>query len=125
MKSTSNSQILIVDDNPMFNITLQTILEDEGYITDTATSGAEALEKIRENNYQVLFLDLQLPDVMGDEIANIISQEKKELTIIFLTGQNSLKTSIQEAKLPFNVLLKPVDPELLIAITKKYAFART
>ena len=108
-----------MDDDPEINKSSKLILENEGYRIDTADNGRDALKKIRDTNYQVLFLDLDLPDIMGDEIANIIVTEDIKLEIIFITGHTNLKTMIKDAKLPYTVLLKPIDPEVLISLANK------
>ena len=112
MTSNLKPQILIVDDDPEVNETTKLILENEGYIIDTAVNGKDALQKIRENQYRILFLDLDLPDIMGDEVAKIILSEDIKLDIIFITGHKTLKTMIKDANMPYTVLLKPINPEI-------------
>ncbi len=61
----SSSTILLVDDEPDIVLTLQDLLEGEGYQIDVATTGTDALERVKENSYDAVILDIRLPDIDG------------------------------------------------------------
>lgn len=64
--------ILIVDDSPENIISLQKVLEKNGFEVDTAASGEEALKKILQKSYVLIILDVQMPDMDGFEVAEAI-----------------------------------------------------
>ena len=88
--------ILIVDDK-IENITaLKKVLESHNFVVDTALSGHEALKKILKQSYQLIILDVQMPDMDGFEVAESISGFSKtnDIPIIFLSAVNISKDFI-------------------------------
>ena len=83
--------ILIVDDRPENILPLKKILELHSFETDTAESGEEALKKVLNNNYSVIILDVQMPDMDGFEVANAIAgfSKAKDTAVIFLSAVNT------------------------------------
>jgi DNA-binding response OmpR family regulator len=79
-------KILIVDDEPLIVKGLKFSLEQEGYETDAAYDGNEALEKINENKYDLILLDLMLPGVDGMTVCQQV-REKSNVPIIMLTAK--------------------------------------
>ena len=79
-------KILIVDDEPLIVKGLKFSLEQEGYDTDAAYDGNEALEKINENKYDLILLDLMLPGVDGMTVCQQV-REKSNVPIIMLTAK--------------------------------------
>ena len=65
--------ILIVDDRPENLISLQKVLQANNFEVDTASSGEDALKKVLKNNYVLIILDVQMPDMDGFEVAEAIS----------------------------------------------------
>jgi signal transduction histidine kinase/DNA-binding response OmpR family regulator len=80
--------ILIVDDEPANLLVLETILDDPGYRIVRALSADQALRALMVDDFAVLVLDIQLPDMNGIELAQMIKERKKtaHLPIIFLTA---------------------------------------
>jgi len=80
--------ILIVDDEPANLLVLETVLEDPGYRIVRAMSAEQALRALMVDEFAVLVLDIQLPDMNGIELAQMIKERKKtaHLPIIFLTA---------------------------------------
>lgn len=110
--------ILIVDDK-IENITaLKKILESHKFIVDTALSGEEALKKILKSPYQLVILDVQMPNMDGFEVAEAISGFSKtsDLPIIFLSAVNISKQFITKgyASGGHDYMVKPFDPDILV-----------
>ncbi|RZL35707.1 MAG: response regulator [Rubrivivax sp.] len=80
--------ILIVDDEPANLLVLETVLDDPGYRLVRALSAEQALRALMADEFAVLVLDIQLPDMNGIELAQMIKERKKtaHLPIIFLTA---------------------------------------
>ncbi|KAA5532155.1 hybrid sensor histidine kinase/response regulator [Taibaiella lutea] len=110
--------ILIVDDK-IENITaLKKVLESHNFVVDTALSGQEALKKILRQSYQLIILDVQMPDMDGFEVAESISGFSKtnDIPIIFLSAVNISKEFITKgyASGGHDYLVKPFDPDILV-----------
>lgn len=99
---------------------MQTILEDEGYIVDLATTGNEAIEMNQKKAYNIAFLDIQLPDMEGVELLKLMKDNIPKTRKIMITGYPSIQNAI--AALNKNAdayLIKPVDVAGLINLLKE------
>lgn len=110
--------ILIVDDK-IENITaLKKILELHHFVVDTALSGKEALRKILKQSYELIILDVQMPEMDGFEVAEAISGFSKtsDIPIIFLSAVNISKDFITQGydSGGHDYLVKPFDPDILV-----------
>jgi two-component system KDP operon response regulator KdpE len=86
--SASKGRILVVDDQPQIRRVLRTALIAKGYEVDDASDGEEAFEKLREGKYDVVLLDINLPDIKGSELCRAI-RSTSDVGIIMLTVRNS------------------------------------
>ncbi|MCK4438421.1 response regulator, partial [Candidatus Bathyarchaeota archaeon] len=87
---------------------------------DTAITGLQALYKANRKKYDLVILDTNLPDMLGDEVAEKIRENSNDVNIIMITGYSSFKDEVNEEKLGIReVLMKPIPPEDLVKITKK------
>ncbi|HAO06693.1 MAG TPA: hybrid sensor histidine kinase/response regulator [Chryseobacterium sp.] len=116
--------ILIVDDNQSNLYSLKKLLESKSFQVDTAESGEEALMKALKNNYALIILDVQMPDMDGFEVAETLAgySKTKEVPIIFLSAVNTEKRFITRgyASGGKDYVTKPVDPEILMLKVKTF-----
>ncbi len=116
--------ILIVDDNHSNLYSLKKLLESKDFQVDTADSGEEALGKALKNNYALIILDVQMPDMDGFEVAETLAgySKTKEVPIIFLSAVNTEKRFITKgyASGGKDYVTKPVDPEILMLKVKTF-----
>jgi serine phosphatase RsbU (regulator of sigma subunit)/CheY-like chemotaxis protein len=102
--------ILIVDDEPGNRETLADIFAVMGYRTDTAATGHQALEKVRERFFNVAVLDIRLPDMNGTELLAQLKELQPDTTCIMVTGYASLQTSIRATNAgAYAYIIKPLD----------------
>lgn len=108
--------VLLVDDDVDLLETMKAILEAKGYCVDTSPTGEDALKKINEHYYDVVVLDLVLPDVSGIELLkNLGTNRIPRVRKIVLTGHATLDNAVQALNLGADAyLMKPVLPEELI-----------
>ncbi|WP_118976648.1 ATP-binding response regulator [Taibaiella koreensis] len=110
--------ILIVDDKAENITALKKTLEAHKLQVDTALSGEEALKKILKHQYELVILDVQMPDMDGFEVAEAISGfgRTSDLPIIFLSAVNISKQFITKgyASGGHDYLVKPFDPDILV-----------
>ena len=118
--SPAKANILIVDDEIGVCQTIKDILEDQGYKVDQVQTGVDAIEKIRDNPFNVTIIDINLPDISGLEILKTIRNMNRDLYSIMLTAaatiENSIKALNQGA---YAYIVKPFEVEKLIETVKK------
>ena len=115
-----NARILIVDDDENIRKTMQTILEDEGYIVDLATTGNEAIEMTQKTAYNIALLDIRLPDMEGVELLKLMKDNVPRTRKIMVTGYPSMQNAITALNKSADAyVVKPVDIEKLLNMVKE------
>ena len=114
--------ILIVDDEKDFVDALAERLTIREYNAAASYSGQDALEKIKEHNYDIVILDVKMPGVSGIDVLKEIKSLKPLTEVIMLTGNATVETAIEGMKLgAYDYLMKPCDTdELNEKITNAY-----
>jgi two-component system, NtrC family, response regulator AlgB len=117
--------ILIVDDEKSIRLTTTIALEAEGHYVESADNGTTALTRIKEERFDLVFLDLRLSDENGmDILARIVEMESQPLVVIF-TAHASIASAVQATQIgAFDYLEKPFTPDQLRAILVKAKKAR-
>ena len=118
----SNKRILLVEDNEMNRIVATTVLRQYGAIIDPAINGAEAVEAIRHNSYDIVLMDMRMPVMDGIEATQIIRQQiSATIPIIALTA-NAIDGEEQKCiKAGMNdFLAKPFEEEELVQVLAKW-----
>jgi NtrC-family two-component system response regulator AlgB len=112
--------ILIVDDERSIRLTTSMALEAEGHYVETAEDGALALKRIKEENFDLVFLDLRLGDEDGLEILQKILTMKPQQLVTIFTAHATISTAVKATQLgAFDYLEKPFTPDQLRAILIK------
>ncbi len=93
------NRILVVDDEEALRTVLSTELTSEGYNVTTAADGNEAIEYVKENDYDLVLLDIKMPNVDGFEVLKFIKGGKPRTKVIMLTGFADLKNAIESKRL--------------------------
>jgi DNA-binding NtrC family response regulator len=119
---TEPAKILVIDDDESIRKTIATILEEKGYIVDTASSGREAIEKSRTNFYNLALIDIRLPDMEGTKLLPQLRETVPKMIKIIVTGYPSLQNAVEAVNKgadsyimkPFNVdtVLKTIEEHL-------------
>ena len=112
-------RILVVDDDEMVRFALSELLKPEGYDVDATGSPKDALSKIDKENYDLLMLDIIMPELDGLALCEEIRRREtyKEVPIVFLTAKNREKDRQQGLEVGANRFLsKPISPEKLLEI---------
>ena len=110
-----NIRILVVDDEESIRIATAAILEEEGYIVDTASTGKEAIEKSNANYYNAALIDYRLPDMEGTNLLTQLKDTTPGMRKIMITGYPSLQNAVTAVnKRADAFLMKPVSMETLL-----------
>jgi DNA-binding response OmpR family regulator len=93
--TTLTTKILVVDDEAGIRFSLEEVLTGEGYEVLTAESGELALEKISEQKFDLVLIDLHLPNLNGMTVLSEIRKRSPETVVIVLTAHASLETAVE------------------------------
>jgi PAS domain S-box-containing protein len=125
-----NIKVLVVEDIPLNQLLMKTLLDDFGFARDIAENGKIAIDKLKENDYDIILMDLQMPEMNGFEATEYIRNTmKSKIPIIALTAD---VTTVDLAKCKAvgmnDYIAKPIDERLLyskiVGILKKPKLAK-
>lgn len=117
MTEYSSKRILVVDDEPDILLLVKKILETAGYYVDTASTGHEALEKVRKVSPNLIVLDLMLPGLDGYQICGILRHDRvsMKIPILILTARTQPKDYELGMKVGASAYMtKPFEPSTLL-----------
>ena len=115
-----HARILVVNDDESIRNTMKAILKDEGYIVDSAATGSEAVQKTEETAYNVVLIDIRLPDMDGVELLKLMKAAVPRTRKIMVTGYPSMHNAITALNKNADAyLIKPVDLEKLLNTVKE------
>jgi DNA-binding NtrC family response regulator len=115
-----SARILIVDDEEIVIRSCKRILDDAGYVVDSAPNGWEALKKVEDNSYDVMVLDIMMPKMDGLEVLQQVKERHPEVDVIMVTGLSQIQTAVKAMKLgAFDYLPKPFDPDELTHVVER------
>ncbi len=105
-----NEKVLIVDDDPSTLDMLQIMLEAQGYIVANAFDGVNALEKIKQEDFDLVITDLKMPRLDGVGLLKEIKTYHPDLEVIMTTAYMSIETAISAMKIgAYDYLTKPIE----------------
>jgi two-component system response regulator PilR (NtrC family) len=114
----SQQRILVVDDEEIMRDVLSTLLQSESYRVALAQNGSEAQEKVRDQEYDVVLLDLMMPDIDGLQVLESFQKLERSPATIILTAFGTIERAVKATKLgAFDFITKPFkNDEILLAV---------
>lgn len=117
-------KILVIDDDKLVRDSVDKVLKREGYATDFAQNAIEALNKVGEQEFDLIISDIRMPGKNGVEAVREIRRllhEKagRDIPIIFITGYAEMSDQLKAEHLG-EVILKPFDLSHLIMTIREY-----
>src|ERR1044071_1313601 len=113
--SGTQAKILVIDDEPDIRESLELVLGDAGYAVETAQNGGEGLLRLANQSYDLVLLDLMMPDRSGMDVLAEVRERDKETPIFMITAYGSTEAAVKALKLGANdYFSKPWDNEKLI-----------
>ena len=113
-------RLLLCDDSPSERLALAHILRSSGYTVEEAGEGESAIVKIKNKEFDVILLDLHMPQVDGFEVLSYLQEHRRALPVILLSGMPLHKIQHRIHSLPSQelppLLIKPVDPDQLLGV---------
>ncbi len=103
-------KILIVDDQPRICDSLKALLSAQAYEIHTSNSGQEAIERLGENSFDLVLLDIVMPDMDGHQVVDYVGRQSPETLVILMTGHISIESAIEALrKRVYDYLKKPFE----------------
>lgn len=121
------NHVLIVDDEAEIREALESILREEGYLVTTSATATEALELIRDADYDVVLLDIWLPDKDGLETLGEIRRADLSSApeVVIISGHGTIESAVRATKLgAYDFLEKPLSLERTLIVVKNAMQAR-
>ncbi len=113
------ANILVIDDEIVICKACSLILSDEDHLVNYCTTGKAGEDEIRRHSYDLILLDMKLPDLDGMEILKIIHETKPTLQVVVMTGHSTIQNAVEAMKLgAFDYLTKPFTDDQLIMAAK-------
>jgi DNA-binding NtrC family response regulator len=116
----TSSEVLIVDDEPNVRLVFRTALESVGYVVSEASDGEVALEQIRGRNFEVVLLDLRMPQVGGLDLLGRLRNEGIEVPVVIVTAHGSMPDVVSAIRLgAVDFIPKPLSLETLRRVVRE------
>jgi len=111
----NKNKILVIDDEAGIRSSLKGILEDEGYVVKTTATGEKGLNLMKGDNFDLVFLDILLPEMNGIEVLEKINAPEEHVQVIIITAHGSIDLAVNATKLgAFDFLEKPLTLEKVV-----------
>lgn len=119
MNMAVTGRILIIDDEATLRVSLTRILRGAGHDVTTAESGREGVEYLSQQQFDLVYLDIRMPDMSGLEVLKVIRRKHPMISVVLFTAQPDLSSAIQAMREgAIDYLLKPLKPQLIIERTQ-------
>jgi len=115
-----SARILVVDDEEIVLRSCLRILSGDEFQVETVQDGRQALQKVEENLYDVMILDIMMPNVDGLEVLRRVKETHPNVDIIMVTGLAQIDTAVKAMKLgAFDYIAKPFEPDELKLVVQR------
>jgi DNA-binding NtrC family response regulator len=115
-----SARILVVDDEEIVLRSCLRILSGEEFQVETVQDGRQALQKVEENPYDVMILDIMMPNVDGLEVLRRVKETHPNVDVIMVTGLAQIDTAVKAMKLgAFDYIAKPFEPDELKLVVQR------
>ena len=112
MKATR--KVLVVDDDPVVGASIDRVLSPKGYAVISAASGQEALDRIANEDYDVVYTDIKMPGMSGLEVARRVKASRPWLPVVIITGYGTGDNELEAREIgTAGFLRKPLAPDVI------------
>lgn len=116
----TTKSILIIDDDRDMRLAIQETLTRRGHATTLACNGTEALERLREKEYQTIITDMKMPGISGLEVLREVKKRGLNTPLILITAYGKIEDAVEAMKAgAFDYIQKPFSSEALEALVDK------
>jgi signal transduction histidine kinase len=120
MMSEATAHILVIDDELGIREGCRRVLVPEGYAVETAATGNDGLRRVQEQHFDLVLLDVVMPDVRGVELLGPIHEQDPDIVCIIITGYATVELAVQAIKAgAYDFLSKPFTSEALLMTVRQ------
>ncbi len=113
-------KILVIDDEAIVRTSCERTLDPEGFDTKVSAGGREGIELLEKESFDLVLLDLKMPDMDGIEVLGKIKAAWPETKVVIITGYSTVETAVKTLKLEaHNYIEKPSTPVTLVNAVKE------
>jgi signal transduction histidine kinase len=117
---SDKARILVVDDEPLVLDSCRKVLVEAGHVVNTASGGQEAVEKLSRGEYDLMLLDLKMPDLDGLEVLHLAKSSDPAMVIAIITGYATVDTAVEAMKNgAYDYISKPISASSLEMLAKR------
>ena len=117
---TEDARVLVVDDEPMVCLALTNWLEEENYFAQAVEDGPQAVQAVREENWDIVLLDLRMPGMDGMEVLKQVKEIAPQTVVIMMTAYASIPGAVQAMQEgAYDYIVKPLDVDQLTLMLKR------
>lgn len=118
-KTIYMANILVIDDERSIRNSLKDIIEYENHTVDVAENGLVGLDLIKNNQYDIIFCDIKMPEIDGIEVLEKIKEYNEEQQVVIISGHGDIETAVEAIKKgAFDFIQKPIDLNRLLVTIK-------
>lgn len=120
MEAQVQGHILVIDDELGIREGCRRALEPEGYVVETATSGQEGLRLVQEQQFDLVLLDVMMPDVQGVDLIGPIHERDPDTVCVIITGYGTIELAVQAIKAgAYDFVSKPFTSDVLLLTVRQ------
>lgn len=119
-------KVLVVDDDKVLQSSVKQALEFHHFFVNTADNGRDALNKVTTDKYDLVVMDVNMPEMDGIEALEQIKKHDPSMTVLILTAYSNVGDAVKAVKLgAYNYLEKPISSDNLVALIKRALKAKS
>jgi DNA-binding NtrC family response regulator len=121
MKDTEQARILVIDDDEDIRKSISAVLQEKGYLVDTAENGRAAITKSEVAPYNLALVDIRLSDMNGVQLLTALKETTPKMVKIIITGYPSLENAIEAVnKGADGYIVKPIKMDELLSMINEH-----
>jgi DNA-binding NtrC family response regulator len=118
-------KLLLVEDDPALQFTIQIALEEKGYAVEAASTTSEAIERLAENAYPIVITDIYIDERTGLDVLDAAKRKDPHCAVILMTGRGTVETVMAATRGgAFDYIAKPFDLDVMMDAVERAEAAR-
>ena len=119
-------KLLLVEDDPALQFTIQTALEEKGYAVEAVSTTDEALERLSDGSYPIVISDIYIDRRTGLDVLNVAKQKDPHCSVILMTGRGTIETVVAATRGgAFDYIAKPFELDVMLRAVERAEAARS
>jgi DNA-binding NtrC family response regulator len=118
-------KLLLVEDDPALQFTIQTALEEKGYAVDAVSTTGEAMARLKEDAYPIVISDIYVDERTGLDVLEAAKRKDPRCAVILMTGRGTIETTVAATRGgAFDYIAKPFELDVMLDAIERAAATR-